>query len=130
MNSQEEAITQIVEKVSGISRDKIRGRIRIKEYALPRSILGYMLRADGACTYKRAGELVGRDHASVIKYYRDHDSNFRYYEDYKNMYRKIKKEYLKIFKNVEFKVLQQQIKDLQIQLDELIDEQDRVTSEL
>jgi chromosomal replication initiation ATPase DnaA len=130
MNTQEEAITQIVEKVSGIDRKQIRSRIRIKEYAVPRSILGYMLRADAGCTYKRAGELVGRDHASVLKYYKDHDNNFRYYQDYKIMYREIKREYLKIFKNVEFEVLQKQIKDLQVQLDELIEEQNRVTSEL
>jgi len=117
MNSQEEAITQIVEKTSGVSRDEIRGRCRVRRIAIPRSILGYMLRADVDCTYKRAGELVGRDHASIIKYYKDHDDNFRYYKDYKILYRRVQSKYINEFKGVKFEIIQQQIEDLQEQLE-------------
>lgn len=117
MNNQEEAITQIVEKVSGVSREQIRGRCRVKRIHIPRSILGYMLRADLGCTYKRAGELVGRDHASVIKYNKDHDDNFRYYQDYKILYREVQSRYINEFKGVKFKIIQQQIEDLQEQLE-------------
>lgn len=120
MNSQEEAITQIVEKVSGISREQIRSRNRKRELALPRAVLGVILRQDAACTYKRTGQLLGRDHASVLKYIKDHDANFRYYPQYKELYRKVQKEYLMVFKGVKFSILQCQIKDLQEQLEVLI----------
>jgi len=76
-----------------------------------------MLRSDLGCTYKRAGELVGRDHASVIKYNKDHEGNFRYYQDYKVLYREVQSRYINEFKGVKFKIIQQQIEDLQEQLE-------------
>jgi|TARA_R110000787_G_scaffold118062_5_gene228825 hypothetical protein len=119
MNNQEEAITQIIEKVSGVSRELIRSKSRVKRIHIPRSILGYMLRQDVGCTYKRAGELVGRDHASVIKYNKDHEGNFRYYQDYKILYREVQSRYISEYKGVKFSIIQKQIKDLQEQLNKI-----------
>lgn len=121
MSNQEEAITQIIEKVSGISRDLIRGKSRVKRIGIPRSILGYMLREEVGCTYKRAGELVGRDHASIIKYNRDHQDNFKFYSDYKVLYREVQSRYISDFKGVKFSLLQKQIDDVQNQLNKIVE---------
>jgi len=112
LDSNEEALTQIVELVSGISREKIRSKDRRSKISIPRSILGFMLRDEG-CTTKRAGMLVGRHHASILKYTKDHERNVKYYQEYSKMYGDIKDEYATGFRGAKVIVMQKQINELQ-----------------
>ena len=122
MNSQEEALTKIVEDTSYVSRKLIRGKSRTHKISIPRNILGYMLRTEVGSTAVRAGELLGRHHASVLKYVIDHDKNYKYYQDYKDMYLKVRQKYMVGFKEAKMQILQEQIYQFQIQLDILKEE--------
>ena len=117
LDCQEEALTRIVEAVSGVNRKYLRGRSRIYSIAIPRSILGYMLRYDVGCTAKRVGDLVGRSHSSVLKYVTDHDKNYKYFPGYKKMYIKIRDAFIVEFRGESINVIQKQLNELQNQMD-------------
>ena len=118
LNSQEEAITQIVELVSGIPRETLRSKNRVSKVSIARSILGYMLRREGS-TSKRTGELVGRHHASVLKYCLDHENNLKYYDKYNAMFIEIEDEYITGFRAAKIDLMDQQIDELQIAIKKL-----------
>jgi len=124
LNSQEEALTKIVEDVSNVSRELIRGNCRVTRIAIPRYILGYMLRTEVGSTAVRAGKLLGRNHASVLKYVKDHDKNYRYFQDYRTMYLKIRQEYIVGFRGAKIQILEEQMIQFQIQLD-ILKEQEK-----
>ena len=118
LNSNEEAMTEIVELVSGISREQIRGKDRRMKVSIARGILGYMLRREG-CTSQRAGELVGRHHSSALKYSRDHDKNLTHYDAYNKMYIEVEDEYMTGFRAAKISVMDKQIEELQIAIRKL-----------
>ena len=117
LNSQEEALTRIVEKVSGIKRETIRGKCREHRIGIPRSILGYMLRYDVGCTSSRTAELVGRHHASVLKYVKDHNDNYKYFPKYREMYKEVQNEFIVGFRGAKIDLIQDEIDKLQKQID-------------
>lgn len=121
MNSQEEALTSIVENVSGVSRVAIRSKCREHRIGIPRSILGYMLRDDVGCTSSRAAKLVGRHHASVLKYVKDHNQNLKYFAAYRAMYNQVQEEFVNGFRGKNVMNIQKQITSLQKQLDRIIE---------
>tara|TARA_B100001094_G_C17393057_1_gene422214 strand:+ start:56 stop:481 length:426 start_codon:yes stop_codon:yes gene_type:complete len=121
MSSQEEALTRIVEEISGIKRIALRSKMREKRIAIPRSILGYMLRDDVGISAMRVGKLVGRHHSSVLKYVKDHKDNLRFYPDYRDMYTLVQEEFVGKFRGKNVAEIQRQITSLQKQLDRLIE---------
>lgn len=121
MSSQEEALTRIVEDVSGVKRIAIRSKMRDKRIAIPRSILGYMLRDDVGCPAMRVGKLVGRHHSSVLKYVKDHKDNLRFYPDYRDMYTLVQEEFVGKFRGKNVAEIQKQITSLQKQLDRIVE---------
>ena len=112
MSSNEEALTKIIELVSGISRQVIRSKYRHTNIALARSILGSMLREEG-CSATRAGVLVGRHHASVLKYTKDHKWNLKYYPKYKDMYLAVQDEYATGYRAAKIDHMERQIDVMQ-----------------
>ena len=112
MSSNEEALTKIIELVSGISRQVIRSKDRHTNIALARSILGSMLREEG-CSATRAGVLVGRHHASVLKYTKDHKWNLKYYPKYKDMYLAVQDEYATGYRAAKIDHMERQIDVMQ-----------------
>ena len=112
INSNEEALTQIVELVSGVPRSIIRSKDRHRKIAIARSILGVMLR-EGGCSAVRAGVLVGRHHASVLKYTTDHKDNIKWYEPYRDMYLAVQDEYVTGYRAAKIDHMQDQINLLQ-----------------
>tara|TARA_R110002074_G_scaffold144714_2_gene292624 strand:+ start:906 stop:1307 length:402 start_codon:yes stop_codon:yes gene_type:complete len=112
MSSNEEALTKIVELVSGFTRQTIRSKNREHKIAIARSILGSMLREEG-CSATRAGVLVGRHHASVLKYTKDHKWNLKYYPKYKDMYLAVQDEYATGYRAAKIDHMQEQIDVMQ-----------------
>ena len=121
MSSQEEALTRIIEQVSGIKRIALRSKLREKRIAIPRSILGYMLMSDVGCKSMRAGKLVGRHHSSILKYVKDHEDNLKFYPDYRDMYRLVQEEFVCGFRGKNVELIQKQITSLQKQLDRIVE---------
>jgi hypothetical protein len=112
LNSTEEAIVGIVELVSGVKREVTRGKCRQRPIALSRSVLGYMLR-DNGCTSQRSAEIVGKHHASILKYVNDHDWNLKYYEEYRDLYKSCLDEYNTGYRKAKVGLMAKQIKELQ-----------------
>ena len=112
LNSDEEALIEIVEYVSKKSRKQLRSSYRGVEVAVPRSILGYMLREEGI-TIKRVGEIINRHHASILKYSKDHEHNMSFNQDYKAMYLAIQDEYVSGYRGAKVDKIQEQIDELQ-----------------
>ncbi len=60
-------VVDVVARVFGISSEKLLGRNRTREVALPRQVVMYLLRQEGNVSLPQIGELVGgRDHTTVI----------------------------------------------------------------
>lgn len=60
-------VVDVVAKVFGVSTEKLLGRTRTREVALPRQVVMYLLRHEGNVSLPQIGEMVGgRDHTTVI----------------------------------------------------------------
>jgi len=60
-------VLDAVSKAFGISNDRLIGRERTREVALPRQIAMYLLREEGGVSLPQIGEFIGgRDHTTVI----------------------------------------------------------------
>lgn len=60
-------VLDAVSRAFGISNDRILGRERTREVALPRQITMYLLREEGGVSLPQIGEFIGgRDHTTVI----------------------------------------------------------------
>lgn len=60
-------VLDAVSRSFGISNDRLLGRERTREVALPRQIVMYLLRKEGGISLPQIGELIGgRDHTTVI----------------------------------------------------------------
>jgi len=64
---QPEDVLNAVSKAFGVSNDRLLGRERTREVALPRQVAMYLLREEGGVSLPRIGEMIGgRDHTTVI----------------------------------------------------------------
>jgi len=64
---QPDDVLEAVSHAFGISNDRILGRERTREVALPRQIAMYLLREEGGISLPKIGEFVGgRDHTTVM----------------------------------------------------------------
>ena len=115
LNSQEETIINIVELVSKLSINTIRGKSRKPNIAIARSILSNMLRQEG-CTATRSSILVGRHHCSALKYTKDHKDNLEFYPQYRDMYLAVQDEYKTGYRALRIDIMQDQITHLQEQI--------------
>ena len=60
-------VVDVVARTFGISSEKLLGRNRTREVALPRQVAMYLLRHEGNVSLPQIGEMVGgRDHTTVI----------------------------------------------------------------
>ncbi|HEY9121998.1 MAG TPA: chromosomal replication initiator protein DnaA [Brevefilum sp.] len=67
MDLQPDDVLDEVSKAFGVSNDRILGRERTREVALPRQIAMYLMREEGGVSLPQIGEIVGgRDHTTVI----------------------------------------------------------------
>jgi|TARA_R110000823_G_scaffold14707_2_gene48266 chromosomal replication initiation ATPase DnaA len=118
LNSTESAIVEIVELVSGIDRKIISGKDRKRPKALARSVLGYFLR-DNGCTSQRTAEIVGRHHATILKYVTDHEWNMKYYEEYREFYQSVLDEYNTGYRKAKVQAMARQIRELQTSIESI-----------
>lgn len=82
---EEQVVCGAVIMCSGLTLEAIRSKTRVQEYVLARSVLGIMLNEIG-CSLTRAGEIINRDHATILHYKRKHSENLLYYSGYKKLY--------------------------------------------
>jgi chromosomal replication initiator protein len=62
-----DVLTSRSAKAFGISNERLLGRERTREVALPRQVAMYLLREEGGVSLPQIGEFVGgRDHTTVI----------------------------------------------------------------
>lgn len=67
MDLQPDDVLNAVSRAFGISHDRLLGRERTRDVALPRQVAMYLLREEGGVSLPRIGELIGgRDHTTVI----------------------------------------------------------------
>ena len=67
MDLQPDDVLAEVSKTFGVSNDRLLGRERTREVALPRQIAMYLMREEGGVSLPQIGEIVGgRDHSTVI----------------------------------------------------------------
>ncbi|MEA3327948.1 MAG: chromosomal replication initiator protein DnaA [Chloroflexota bacterium] len=60
-------VLNAVSKAFGVSNERLLGRERTRDVALPRQIVMYLLREEGGISLPQIGELIGgRDHTTVI----------------------------------------------------------------
>ncbi len=60
-------VLSVVSRVFGISNERLLGRERTREVALPRQVAMYLLREEGGVSLPQIGEILGgRDHTTVI----------------------------------------------------------------
>jgi chromosomal replication initiator protein len=60
-------VLEAVSRAFGVSSDRILGRERTREVALPRQVAMYLLREEGGVSLPRIGDFIGgRDHTTVI----------------------------------------------------------------
>jgi chromosomal replication initiator protein len=60
-------VLEVVSQAFGISNERLLGRERTREVALPRQVAMYLLREEGGVSLPQIGEFVGgRDHTTVI----------------------------------------------------------------
>ncbi|MCB2214178.1 chromosomal replication initiator protein DnaA [bacterium] len=64
---QPDDVLDAVSQAFGVSQDRILGRERTREVALPRQVAMYLLREEGGVSLPRIGDFIGgRDHTTVI----------------------------------------------------------------
>jgi chromosomal replication initiator protein len=67
MDLQPDDVLNAVSRAFGISNDRLLGRERTRDVALPRQVAMYLLREEGGVSLPQIGELIGgRDHTTVI----------------------------------------------------------------
>lgn len=113
----ESTLIQIVEGACNLTLQEISSNSRRPHLVIARSILGYLLRMETGCTYHRAGEIIGRDHASVIKYVKDFKDNVLYYKKYKNTYSLIESYRTEQYSDISLQMMNMQIFQIERQLE-------------
>ena len=119
----EGTLIKVVEEACSITIAEIRSSSRKNRLVIARSILGCMLRKETGCTYQRAGELVGRDHASVISYERKFKDNVRFYKKYRDAYNLVEAEYEAQYSDISLRIMNSQIFQIETQLEILKEKQ-------
>ena len=67
MDLKPDDVLDAVSRAFGVSNDRLIGRERTREVALPRQIAMYLLREEGGISLPQIGEMIGgRDHTTVI----------------------------------------------------------------
>tara|TARA_R100000541_G_scaffold58407_1_gene69611 strand:+ start:1728 stop:2129 length:402 start_codon:yes stop_codon:yes gene_type:complete len=88
LNSDEETILRVVEKASGYSYETLRSNNRKEEIAIARNILGVLLRQEYNIRFKRIGQIINRNHSSVVYYGKSWEGNYKCWPNYKRMFDK------------------------------------------
>ena len=113
----ESTLIQIVEESLGFTLFEIRTSSRRAPLVIARSILANLLRRETGCTFSRAGRIVGRDHASVVKYTKDFKSSVQYYEKYKDAWELVLKHREEQYSDISLKMMNTQIFQIESQLE-------------
>ena len=113
----ESTLIQIVEESLGFTLFEIRTSSRRAPLVIARSILANLLRGETGCTFSRAGLLIGRDHASVVKYKKDFKDNVRYYKKYKDAWDVVLKHREEQYSDISLKMMNTQIFQIETQLE-------------
>tara|TARA_R110002020_G_scaffold220785_2_gene428770 strand:- start:34773 stop:35192 length:420 start_codon:yes stop_codon:yes gene_type:complete len=113
-------LTEVIEKQLGITYKQMMSPTRLKELVYSRAIFSVIARRYLNMTFHKIGELLKRDHSSIIFYMKKHDNEYELYKDYRDMYKKIYASVEALFIiNTEFNAdyLRAKIKDMQSEID-------------
>ena len=113
----ESTLIQIVEGALGLTLGEISNPSRRAPLVIARSILANLLRRETGATYYRVGALIGRDHASVIKYVKDFKWNVKGWQDYKDAYELVLKHREEQYSDISLKMMNTQIFQIETQLE-------------
>ena len=123
MNNQEETLIRIVEDACNLTIDEIRSTSRRPHLVIARSILAVMLKMECGCTFSRAGELVGRDHSSVVSYEKNFNGNIKFYKNYRDTYNAVKDKHNNQYSDISLNIMSKQIFQIERQLEILKERQ-------
>ena len=110
-NSAEQAVIDIVCEKSKLTYQQIKSIHRYRGYTMTRSILGFILRMGVGCTLQRVGNLIGRDHSTVIHYIKTHEGNVRFYRPYRELSKAIHLSYLDNTDTIKVNTINEKIKE-------------------
>lgn len=113
----EDVIVKIVENACELTIDEIRSKSRERNRVIARSLLGCLLRKKTGTTFNRVGSIIGRDHASVIKYVRTFEDNIKFDKEYRETYNLIEREEKEQYSEITLDMMNMQIFQIESQLE-------------
>jgi chromosomal replication initiation ATPase DnaA len=82
---------RIIEQVTGVTEKQIKNQDRHKHIVHARKIVGYFCRQELGLTTTECGNIISRDHSTIIYYLSDAEGLFKYDPIFKNKYDKVLK---------------------------------------
>ena len=121
LNSDEETIIRVLEKASGFNYETLRSKSRKEEINIARNILGVLLRQEYNIRFKRIGQIVNRDHSSVVYYCKSWEGNYKCWPDYKRLFDKCTNimKTQNIITNMQLQIIKTQIDSIEKTLKDL-----------
>lgn len=92
-------IIQTVCKTWDRSLDDVCGKSRKQDVVYTRMTIAYFLRQYTKLSTTEIGNLINRDHATIIHYLKAYDSEFRFNKDFRNFAERIKEDLQYILKS-------------------------------
>lgn len=121
LNNDEETIIRVVEKASGLSYSEIKSRKRQEHIAIARNILGVLLRQEHYIQFNRIGQIVNRNHASIVYYCKTWQDNYDGWPEYKRLFDKCMNimESQNVITNMQIEIAKRQIDEVESILEKL-----------
>ena len=92
-------IIQTVCKTWSTSLDDVCGKSRKQEVVYTRMTIAYFLRQYTKLSTTEIGNLINRDHSTIVHYLKAYDSEFRFNEEFRNFAERIKEDLQDILKS-------------------------------
>lgn len=92
-------IIQTVCKTWNRSLDDVYGKSRKQDVVYTRMTIAYFLRQYTKLSTTEIGNLINRDHTTIIHYLKAYDSEFRFNKDFRNFAERIKEDLQDIIKS-------------------------------
>ena len=118
-----------LEDFTGLTLEAIRDKTRDRDIAIPRQVVGYIIRTYLGMSLKDTAVYLLKDHSTICYYVRKHGDNM-FYPPYKKLYRMLIDELETDVLKVRGKVLNEKISLLEKDLNELKRQNKRLSKRL